>query len=175
MMQRRIVIEAVMIAIHGQMLVPKRPVEYLIPYSTVHELYEMKDSDDPILPDADEDKHVRKIIGDLIQFFEDPFNRKKIERSLQSPWKFSPPMPVNERVSLTVVNAMENMQFGEMFDPVETELILLAQREAAPIVTDQLEFEDKVVEAGIEVEVYDIEDFEFAVEGGITVEDVDRL
>lgn len=174
-MRRRIVIEAVMIAIHGQMLVPKRPVEYLIPYSTVYELYEMKDSEEPILPDAEEDKHVRNIIGDLIDFFEDPFNRKKVERTLASPWKSSLPLLVNEQVTLTVVNGMENMEYGELFDPVETELILLAQREQAPILTDQLEFLDKVIESRIEVEVFDIEDFEFAVEGGVTIEDADQL
>ena len=49
-MSRRFVIEAVMIAIYGQLLLPKRPVEYRIPYTTVMELYDMKDSPDPLMP-----------------------------------------------------------------------------------------------------------------------------
>ena len=111
----------------------------------------------------------------MIEFFADPFNRKKLERALAVPWKNSPPIPVNEHVTLTVVNAMENLQYGEWFDPVETELLLLAQREEAPILTDQVDFMDKVIEAEIEVQVFDIDDFEHAVEGGISFEDADHL
>lgn len=34
-MSRRFVIEAVMVAIYGELLVPQAPVEYIVPYTTV--------------------------------------------------------------------------------------------------------------------------------------------
>ncbi len=46
-MPKRFAIEAVMIAIYGQLLVPARPVEYLIPYSSVLELYDFKRDQEP--------------------------------------------------------------------------------------------------------------------------------
>lgn len=174
-MRRKFVIEAVMMAIYGQLMAPSRSVEYLIPYSTVAELYELKESADPVMPNADEDRHVRKIMGDLISFFEDPFNRKKLERALSVPWKSSPPIPVNDRVTLIVVNALEDLQYGESFDPVETELILTAQREEAPVLTDQVEFQEKIVEQGVEIQVFDIDDFEYAVEEGFILTDGETL
>lgn len=171
-MCRRFVIEAVMVAIYGQLLVPSRQVEYVIPYSTIEELYEMRDSDEPVVPEPDEDAHVKQKITELIAFFEDSFNRKKVERALVAPWRKSPPLLVNDKVSFTIVNAVENAQFGEMFDPVETELILVSQSEQAPLLTDQFDFLDKVFEAEIPVQVYDVDDFEFAVEEGISAEDL---
>ncbi|MGV2644703.1 ADP-heptose synthase, partial [Clostridium perfringens] len=39
-MTRIFVTEAVMLAIYGQLLVPPKPVEYIIPYTTILELYE---------------------------------------------------------------------------------------------------------------------------------------
>lgn len=164
MMNRRFVIEAVLVALHGELLVPGRPVEYLIPYSTIQELYELKDSDEPLVLEADDDVYVKERIGELIEYFEDAFNRKKIERALQMPWKKSPPLPVNDDVTLTVVHAIDNAHYGELFDPVETELILTAIHEQAPIVTDQFEFMDKIVNGEVPVQVYDIEDFEYALE-----------
>lgn len=166
-MNRRFAIEAVMVAIYGQLLKPGRQVEYIIPYTTILELYEMKDSDEPVMPDPEEDRHVKEKIGELIEFFEIPLNRKKIERALQQPWRSSPPLIVNEEVTFTVVYAIENAQYGEIFDPVETELILTAQREQVPIITDQYEFLDRIVEGAVPVQAYDIEDFEFAVEEGL--------
>ncbi|MFC5531957.1 ADP-heptose synthase [Cohnella yongneupensis] len=163
-MSRRFVIEAVMIAIYGQLLLPKRPVEYRIPYTTVMELYDMKDSPDPVMPEQDDDAHVKLKIGEMIAFFEDPFNKKKLERALIAPWRESPPLPINENVTFVVVNTSENMQFGEVFDPIETEVILLAQRIDSPVLTDQIEFQDKVVQNGISVQLFDIDDFEFAIE-----------
>ncbi len=163
-MSRRFVIEAVMIAIYGQLLLPKRPVEYRIPYTTVMELYDMKDSPEPVMPEQDDDAHVKQKIGEMIAFFEDPFNKKKLERALIAPWRESPPLPINENVTFVVVNTSENMQFGEVFDPIETEVILLAQRMESPILTDQIEFQDKVIQNGISVQLFDIDDFEFAIE-----------
>ncbi len=164
-MSRRFVIEAVMIAIYGQLLQPKRPVEYRIPYTTVMELYDMKDSPEPVMPEKDDDAHVKSKIGEMIAFFEDPFNKKKLERALAAPWRESPPLPINENVTFVVVNASENMQYGEAFDPIETEIILLAQKLESPILTDQIEFQDKVIQNGVSVQLFDIDDFEFAIEG----------
>lgn len=166
-MSRRFAIEAVMVAIYGQLIKPGRPVEYVIPYSTIMELYEMRDSDEPVMPEEEEDRHVKEKIGELIAFFEIPLNRKKIERALLQPWRKSPPLIANDEVTFTVVYAVENAQYGEVFDPVETELILTAQREQVPIITDQYEFLDKIIEGEVPVQAYDIEDFDFAVEEGL--------
>lgn len=165
-MRKIFVIEAVMIAVYGELLVPSEPVEYVVPYSTIRELYELRDGKEPIMPDAGDDAHVRTIIVQLIGLLEEPLNRKKIERALAVPWAKSPPMPINEDVTLTMVNSYDNEEYGEAFDPIETELVLTALREKAPILTDQLEFIDKVIEAAIPVQVYDLDDFEFAVEEG---------
>jgi hypothetical protein len=163
-MSRRFVIEAVMIAIYGQLLLPKRPVEFRIPYTTVMELYDMKDSPEPVMPEADDDAHVKHKIGEMISYFEDPFNKKKLERALMAPWRESPPLPINENVTLVIVNASESMQYGELFDPIETEVILMSMRFECPILTDQIEFQDKVVQNAIPVTLFDIDDFEFAIE-----------
>jgi hypothetical protein len=170
-MRRRFVIEAVMVATYGQLLVPSRPIEYVIPYSTIMELYDMKDGADPIMDDPQDDKHVREKIGELIGFFEEPLNRKKIEKALQVPWRESSPLLLNELVQFTVVHAVDNAQYGEYFDPVETELLLTAMKLQTPLLSDQFEFQDKLIEAEVPVQVYDIEDFEFAVEEGISSED----
>ncbi|QTH45128.1 ADP-heptose synthase [Cohnella sp. LGH] len=163
-MSRRFVIEAVMIAIYGQLLLPKRPVEYRIPYTSVMELYDMKDSPEPVMPEADDDAYVKTKIGEMIAYFEDSFNKKKIERALMAPWRESPPLPINDNVSLIIVNAAENMQYGEVFDPIETEIILMANKLQCPILTDQIEFQDKVVHNSVPVQLFDIDDFEYAVE-----------
>jgi hypothetical protein len=165
-MRRRFVIEAVMVATYGQLLVPGRPVDYVIPYSTIMELYDMKDGAEPVMEDPDDDKHVKSIIGELIDFFQDPLNRKKIEKALQVPWRESSALLLNDNVSFTVVNAMDDAHYGEFFDPIETEQILSASRLQIPILTDQLELQDRIIEAEAPVHVFDIEDFEFAVEEG---------
>lgn len=168
-MNRRFVIEAVMLAIYGQLLMPGRQVEYVIPYSTVLELYEMRESPDPVMPEPEEDAHVKEKIGQLIDFFEKSLNRKKIEKAIVTPWKKSAPMLANEEVTLSVIYALDNAQYGETFDPVETELLLTAMREQAPVLTDQLEFIDKLIEQEVPVQAFDIEDFEFAVEEDVSV------
>ncbi|KEQ27418.1 hypothetical protein [Paenibacillus tyrfis] len=171
-MSRRFVIEAVLVAVYGELMAPSRPVEYLIPYSTILELYEMKDSPEPVMPDADDDAHVKAKIGELIAFFDDSFNKKKLERSLAAPWRPSPPLPINENVTFMVINAVDNAQYGESFDPIETEVVLTSLREKAPILTDQLELMEKIIQAEVPVQVYDVYDFEFAVEDGITADDL---
>ncbi len=170
-MRRRFVIEAVMVATYGQLLVPAHPVDYLIPYSTIMELYDMKDGAEPVMDDPDDDRHVKAKIGELIEFFQGPLNKKKIERALQVPWRESSPLILNENVSFIVVNALDNAVYGETFDPVETEQILTASRLQIPILTDQLELQDRIIDAEAPVQLYDIEDFDFAVEQGIGEKD----
>ena len=167
-MHDKFVIEAVMVAVHGQLMAPGRPLTYVMPYKTVMELYEMRDSGEWVVPDEDDDRHVKRKIGELIEFFEDPFNRKKLERALVAPWRSSPSLIVSEQVSFVVVNASDQAQFGELFDPVETELILTAMRDDIPLLTDQIEFLDKLIESGIDAQAFDIEDFEFALEGDLS-------
>jgi len=152
-----------MIAIYGQLLMPDRPVEYYIPYSTVMELYDFKSDDQPLMPDAHEEEHVRTKIDEMIRFFEEPLNRKKIERALSAPWRKAS-LLVNDLVTFQVVYAIDNAQYGEHLDPIETELVLTGMMEKIPILTDQLDFIDKVIEAEIPVQVFDIEDYEYALE-----------
>ncbi|MCD1257723.1 ADP-heptose synthase [Paenibacillus athensensis] len=168
-MSRTFVIEAVMLAVHGQLLLPASPVEYIIPYSTIQELYELQDTNEPLMMESQEDEHVKGIIRELIAFFEEPLNKKKIERALQVPWRKSPPLPINEHVTLTIIYALDQAEYGELFDPIETELIVTANREQTALLTDQLEFLDRLLEASVPVEAYDVEDFEFAVEGDFQV------
>lgn len=170
-MRRRFVIEAVMAAIYGEIMVPNRPVEYVLPYSTIQELYDMKDNSEPVMPDPADDAHVKAKIQEMISFFEESFNRKKIEKIFPAPWRLSAPLIVNEQVSFVVANSMENAQYGETFDPIETELLLTSLREQIPILTDQLDFLERVIETEVPVQVFDIEDFEYALDAEPQVED----
>ncbi|GGG88405.1 ADP-heptose synthase [Paenibacillus radicis (ex Gao et al. 2016)] len=170
-MRRRFVIEAVMVATYGHLLVPSRPIDYVVPYSSVLELYDMRDGSDPVMEDPEDDFHVRTKIAELIAFFEDPLNRKKIEKAMQLPWRESSPLILNERIQFTVVHAVDNAHYGEYFDPIETELLLTSSKLSVPLLSDQFEFQDKLIEAEVPVQIYDIEDFEFAVEEGISTAD----
>jgi hypothetical protein len=165
-MRRRFVIEAVMVATYGQLLVPSRPVDFVLPYSTILELYDMKDGTDPVMDDPDDDAHVKQKIDELIKFFEDPFNRKKIERALQMPWRESSPLLLSDMIQFTVVHAVDNAHYGDYFDPIETELLLTSLKLNVPLLSDQFEFQDRLLEAEVPVHVYDIEDYDYAVEEG---------
>lgn len=158
------VTEAVMLAIYGQLLVPPRPVEYIIPYTTVLELYELISSDEPLMHNTPDEQHVRTKISELIDYFEEPLNKKKIDRALQVPWAKSPSIPVGEMTLVTIVNAMDTAPYGELFDPVETEMLATAQRIGAPVLTDQYELIQRIIDASIPVQVFDIDDFDFALE-----------
>ncbi|WP_018752450.1 hypothetical protein [Paenibacillus sanguinis] len=166
-MSRRFVIEAVMVAIYGELLVPQVPVEYIVPYTTVMELYEFKDSPEPLMSDPVDDMHVKQKISELIAYLEEPLNRKKLERSLAVPWSKSPSILFGDLVSWTVINALDNEQYGEFLDPIETEVVLTAEREHVPVLTDQLELIRRIIEAEVPVQVFDIGDFEYAMEDGI--------
>ncbi|MBN3524028.1 ADP-heptose synthase [Paenibacillus apiarius] len=164
MKPRRFVIEAVMLAVYGQLFTPKRPVEYIIPYTTIMELYEMRQEGDQVMPDPEDDVHAKQQIEQLITFFESELNKKKIERALTVPWRQSPPLLLQDNVSCIIVNAMDNARYGELFDPVETELILTALREQAPLLTDQFEYVGRLIENEIPIPIYDIDDFDYALE-----------
>ncbi|GAA0134252.1 hypothetical protein YSY43_10920 [Paenibacillus sp. YSY-4.3] len=166
-MSRRFVIEAVMVAIYGELLAPSAPVEYIVPYTTVLELYEFQNSPEPLMHDPADDMHVKNKINELIAYLEEPLNRKKLERALNVPWTKSPSILLGENISWTVVNALDNEQYGEFLDPIETEIVLTAQREGAPVLTDQLELIRRIIEAEVPIQVFDIQDFEFAMEDSI--------
>lgn len=59
---------------------------------------------------------------------------------------------------------MDTAVYGETFDPIETELLLSSQREKVPILTDQFELIQRIIEGGVPVQVYDIDDFDFAMD-----------
>lgn len=174
-MRRRFVIEAVMVATYGHLLIPSRPIDYVVPYSSILELYDMRDGAEPVMDDPDDDAHVKSKVGELITFFEDPLNRKKIERAMQVPWRESSPLILNDRIQFTIVHAVDNAHYGEYFDPIETELLLTSSKLQIPLLSDQFEFQDKLIEARVPVQVYDIEDFEFAVEEGISITDASQF
>jgi len=164
------VIEAVMLAIYGELMSPPKPVEYIVPSSSIYELEEILHSPDPIMLDPEDEERVRTTIANMIQFFQDPFTRKKMERTLIAPWS-KVTFPFEEEVHLTVVRAEDNAFWGEIFDPIETELQLTAMRFEAPLLTDQVEWQDKLLEYMVPIQFYDIDDFEFAVEEGISLDD----
>ncbi|GGF64292.1 hypothetical protein GCM10010912_06680 [Paenibacillus albidus] len=163
-MSRQFVTEAVMMAIYGQLLVPGRPVEYIVPYTSVMELYELRDSDEPLMNRPDDDKHVKLKIRELIAYFEEPLNAKKINRCLNVPWAKSSGILLGEETLVTIINSVDSAPYGEMFDPIETELLLTSQRESAPVLTDQFELIQRIIEGGVPVQVYDIDDFDYAME-----------
>lgn len=167
-MTRVFVTEAVMLAIYGQLLIPTKSVEYIIPYTTILELYELHTTEEHLMNSSADDEHVKTRIGELISYFEEPLNRKKIERALQSPWAKSPFIPVSETTRVSVMNTLDTAPYGESFDPVETELLLASQRAEAPILTDQYELIQRIVEGALPVQVFDIDDFDFALEFPVT-------
>ncbi|WP_193791332.1 ADP-heptose synthase [Tumebacillus algifaecis] len=160
---QRFVVEPILFAMFGELLFPTEPIEYIIPYSTVMELYELRESDE-VISDPRENERVKANLEKVILFFEQPFVAKKLDKALRMPWQKSRPILFNENVTFTVVNAFENAEFGEGFDPVETELILVARREKVPLITDQLQLQQRIVEARIDITVLDVADFGFLVD-----------
>ena len=160
---QRFVVEPILFAIFGELLFPQEPVEYIMPYSTINELYELRDSEQ-IVTDPAQNELAKQNIEKVIAFFEQPFVSKKINRSLRVPWQKSAPILYAEGVTFTVVYALDNAEYGEAFDPIETELLLLAKREQVPIISDQLDFQMRVMEAKLPIPVLDVEDFGFVIE-----------
>lgn len=170
-MPKLFVLEAVMLAIYGELMTPTEPVEYLIPVSTIYELEEFFHSPQPIMPEPEDDKHARKIMEDMLRFFNDPFTRKRTEKGLVAPYS-TVTFSFQNNVQLTIVRTEDNALWGETFDPIETELLLTAIHFQAPLITDQPEWQDRILEYVVPVQFYDIDDFEFAVEQGISIDDL---
>lgn len=168
-MRKRFVMEAVMMAIYGELLSPSKPVEYVIPSSTIYELDEIYQTTEPIMPEPADDKHVREIIKDMIHYFSEPFKRKQMERALVAPWS-SITFHYDEDVYFTIVKANDTASWGDIFDPIETELIVTAMKSHIPILTDQVDWQERMLQHEIPVQFYDIEDFEFALEVGSTLD-----
>ncbi|MNR68769.1 hypothetical protein D3C85_1935330 [compost metagenome] len=53
-------------------------------------------------------------------------------------------------------------------------MLLTSLKLNVPLLSDQFEFQDRLIEAEVPVQVYDIEDYEFAVEEGIASADMER-
>ncbi|MCK9927439.1 hypothetical protein MXD62_09685, partial [Frankia sp. Mgl5] len=61
-------------------------MEYLVPASTIYELEELIETEEPIVPDPQDEQHVRKMMEEIARFFRDPFIRKRMEKELLAPW-----------------------------------------------------------------------------------------
>lgn len=166
-MSRQFIMEAAMLAIYGELLQPSNHVEYIIPYTSIMELYELQNSSELIMRNNEDDQHVKHQMKELTAYLEQPLNQKKINRALIIPWAKSAAIPLGELTTITIVNAYDNEAYGDSFDPVETELLLASQREHLPLLTDQFELIERIIEGGIQVQVYDIEDFQFAMEENV--------
>ncbi|MFM1654001.1 ADP-heptose synthase [Brevibacillus sp. B_LB10_24] len=170
-MRKQFVLEAVMLAIYGELMSPDHPVEYIIPSSTIYELEEIRHSPEPIMLNPEDDRHVREVMDTMIKYFDEPFTRKQMEKALVAPWS-TITIPFQEMVHLTVIKAEDNEMWGEAFDPIETQLMLSAIRLQVPLLTDQIEWQDRMIEHNVALQFYDVEDFQFAVEQGINLEDL---
>ncbi|WP_018131204.1 hypothetical protein [Effusibacillus pohliae] len=159
---RTFVTEPVVLAMFGELLQPLQPVRYLLPYSTVQELPLLVNEN--LSADAAEQATIRANIERLIRFFENPFVRKQAESCLTAPWAVSKPILYNQQVTFQVVNAVDTAAYGETFDPIETELIVLAVKENVPLLTEEPSLQARIVDAEIPVQVFDVSDFEFALE-----------
>ncbi|MBE0341340.1 ADP-heptose synthase, partial [Paenibacillus sp. 28ISP30-2] len=74
-MSRQFVTEAVMVAIYVQLLTTPAPVEYIVPYTSLLELYEFQDSTEPLMDNPADDQHVKRKVSELISYFEEPLNQ----------------------------------------------------------------------------------------------------
>lgn len=167
-MPRPLIIEAVMVAIYGELLQPSVPVEYIVPYTSILELYELQSTPEIIMSNLDQDQHVKQQMKHLTTYLEEPLNRKKIERALQIPWAKSASIPLGDSILFTIVNAVDTEVYGEDFDPIETELLLIAQRLQMPILTDQIDFIQRIIEGGMPIQVFEMDDFQYAIEQNIS-------
>jgi hypothetical protein len=166
---RRFVVEPVVLAMFPELLHPLAPVEFVIPYSTIEELYLFR-REKFLTSEADYER-ITEGIERLIAFFESPLVAKKINRIAQIPWRFSSPIIWDESVTFSVVNVIEQEEYGEVFDPIETELILLAEWQKIPLLIEDVSLQDRIIEFEIPIQVFDVSDFDYAVEEGGTLEE----
>lgn len=159
---RRFVTEPVILAMFGELLQPPVSVEYVIPLSTIYELHDFRR--EQFIEDHEYNQRIQQQIEKLIRFFETPFIAKKLQRLAAVPWRSSSPMIWSEHVTFTVVHGLENEEYGELFDPVETELILIAQKQDLPLLSEDASLQNRIVEYGLPVQVFDVKDFAYALE-----------
>lgn len=160
-----------MMAIYGELMTPTQPVEYLIPVSTVYELEELIHVPEPLMFHAEDEQHVRQVMGQMVQFFQDSFIRKKLTKHLIAPMS-TVSFPFQHGVTLTLVRVDDNARWGEIFDPIETEQIMAAMHFQVPLLTDQPDWQDRLLEFQVPIQFYDIDDFAFALEQGVSADDI---
>lgn len=159
---RTFVTEPVVLAIFGELLSPPEPVRFLFPLSAVRELQILVG--EKLSSDKEEQAAIQANIERLLAFWENPFVRKRIEPVTVAPWRMSHPILYNDKVTFQVVNAVDTAAYGEEFDPIETELILLAIKEDVPLLIEDPSVHERIIQLGIPVQVFDVADFEFALE-----------
>lgn len=159
---RTFVTEPLVLALFSELLLPSYPVRYLIPYSSLQELYLF--GNERLSEDEEEQNVIMENITILIDFFENPFVKKKIDSIASIPWAVSKPILYHEQVSFQVVNSTESAEFGDEFDPIETELLLLAAKENVPLLIEDPSIQQRIIDYDVSVQVYDVADFEFALE-----------
>ncbi|MFC4769022.1 ADP-heptose synthase [Effusibacillus consociatus] len=163
---RTFVTEPVVLAMFGELLQPSSPVRYLFPLSSIKELHLLLN--ETLSSDDEEQTVIRSNIENLIAFFENPFVNKKIDQCSFAPWAISKPIIYHELVTFQVVNAVDTAAYGEEFDPIETELILLAMKENVPLLIEDPSIQERIVESDLPMQVFDVADFEFALEEDLT-------
>lgn len=159
---RTFVTEPLVLALFSELLLPSYPVRYLIPYSSLQELYLFRN--ERLSEDEEEQNVMMENITILIDFFENPFVKKKVDSVASIPWAVSKPILYHEQVSFQVVNSTESAEFGDEFDPIETELLLLAAKENVPLLIEDPSIQQRIIDYDVSVQVYDVADFEFALE-----------
>lgn len=164
-MSKTFVTELVVLAMYGELLQPPQPVCFLLPYSSLEELYMLLD--EPAIggtAEPEDQADMLASIQHLLQFLENPFVQKKIGRVLQIPWTVSHPIIYNEQVTFQFVNAQDTEFYGEEFDPIETELIEIAARHNVPLLIEDTSIHQRIIELELTVQVYDVADYVFALE-----------
>lgn len=154
--------EPLVLAMFSELLFPSYPVRYLFPYSALQELYLL--TNERFSDDEEEEAVIHDHISTLIRFFENPFVKKKIDQTAAIPWAVSKPILYNEHISFQVVNSLDSGEFGEEFDPIETELLLIAVKEQAPLLIEDLSIQQRIIDFEIPIRVFDVADFAFALE-----------
>jgi hypothetical protein len=159
---RTFVTEPLVLAIFSELLFPSYPVRYLFPYSSLQELYLL--TNERFSEDDEEQAAIHDHISTLIRFFENPFVKKKIDRITAIPWAVSKPILYNGQISFQVINSSDSGEFGEEFDPIETELLMIAVKERVPLLIEDLSIQQRIIDFEIPIQVFDVADFQFALE-----------
>lgn len=158
-MPRRLVIEAAVFVTYGKFLLPDLAIDYYIPYSTILELFDIERTTKPIMEDPAEDVIVKRKVTQFLQYLNHPHNRRTIDTALQTAWAVSEPIIYFDTIRLVIVNAIDQSQFTNKFDSIETELIMTALKFDAPLLCDQFQLQQNIEAANLGVHVLDIDEF----------------